>query len=80
VPARRSGRPLTLALNRAARDPGPSSFAGLSAPLGRPGRDARPQLHRPVRSAGREMSSGRRRKRNGKKAASAIPKGASPWN
>jgi hypothetical protein len=35
------------------------------APLGQPGRDARPQLHRPARSAGPGMSSERRRERTG---------------
>ncbi|QPC89002.1 hypothetical protein GA830_19385 (plasmid) [Mesorhizobium sp. NBSH29] len=37
--------------------PAAASRAGLSAPLGRPGRDARPQLHRLVRSACGGMSS-----------------------
>jgi hypothetical protein len=36
------------------------------APLGHPDRDARPQLHRPVRSAGWEWSSGRRLNRTGR--------------
>ncbi len=53
---RRSVGPETLALNRRLRHPGPSSFAGLIALLVQPGRDARPQLHRPARSAVPGMS------------------------
>jgi hypothetical protein len=68
----------TLALNRARRDPGPSSCAGLrEAPLGQPGRDARPQLHRPARSAGR---GGLRKKteKDRRWAASATPERSIP--
>jgi len=63
--ARGSAEPVSLTLNRVLRDPSPSSRAGLLAPLVQPGRGARAQLHRPVRSAGRRGSSGRRRRGTG---------------
>lgn len=48
------------------------------APLVQPGGDARPQLHRPTRSAGRGMSS-RRRREGPAKGRVRNPKGAFPW-
>lgn len=54
--------------------PGPSTGAGLSAPLVLRSRDARPQLRRSARPAVREVSSKKMKTgRTGKRAASRIP-------
>ena len=73
-PARRSVGPVPLALNRRLAIPAAARSHGAVTPcLCLPGRDARRQLRRPARSAGRRGVFGKKTRRTAGKTRSATP-------